>query len=186
MTAEQTDDFYNRLEALSTLMQQSFEASSRRMDRVEAENQEAALRMDKLEAAIAQERAAIGELRSVINSTNTANQAAIADLRSVINSTNTANQAAIADLRSVINSTNTANQAAIADLRSVINSTNTANQAAIADLRSAVSSMIATVSQHQQNFEVSQRNFERIVAQIRGIQTENRRILDHLFGEQTE
>ena len=77
------------------------------------------------------------------------------------------------------------------------------------DLRMAVSAMIDTVNLHQANFEAMQRNmeamnrqseqrarendrkFEVIVqaiqtmqSEIRGLQTENRRILDHLLGQQ--
>ena len=70
------------------------------------------------------------------------------------------------------------------------------------DLRMAVSAMIDTVNLHQANFEAMQRQseqrarendrkFEVIVqaiqtmqSEIRGLQTENRRILDHLLGQQ--
>jgi len=79
------------------------------------------------------------------------------------------------------------------------------------DLRMAVSAMIDTVNLHQANFEAMQRNmeamnrqseqrarendrkFEVIVeaiqtmqSEIRGLQTENRRILDHLLGQQDQ
>ena len=77
------------------------------------------------------------------------------------------------------------------------------------DLRMAVSALVETVNLHQANFEAMQRNieamnrqseqraretdrkFEAIVeaiqvmqSEIRGLQTENRRILDHLLGQQ--
>ena len=70
------------------------------------------------------------------------------------------------------------------------------------DLRMAVSALIDTVNLHQANFEAMQRQseqraretdrkFEAIVeaiqvmqSEIRGLQTENRRILDHLLGQQ--
>lgn len=52
------------------------------------------------------------------------------------------------------------------------------NTAAIAELRASSEALLATVNQHQDNFEV-------LVQEIRGLRAENRRILAHLFGEQT-
>lgn len=54
----------------------------------------------------------------------------------------------------------------------------------ISDLRSAVSSLVETANQHQQNFEVLVAEIRDIKQEIRGFQTENRRILDHLFGQE--
>lgn len=51
------------------------------------------------------------------------------------------------------------------------------NAEAITDLRTASEALLQTVNQHQENFEV-------LVQEIRGLRTENRRILDHLFGQE--
>ena len=60
------------------------------------------------------------------------------------------------------------------------------------ETRVTAEALLQTVIIHQQGLETSQRNFEIVMAEIRnitleirGLQTENRRILDHLFGEQT-
>ncbi|MFB2835579.1 hypothetical protein [Floridanema evergladense] len=81
-----------------------------------------------------------------------------------------------------IEATIEANAAAIAELRSA----QEAERAAIAELRSTVNSLVQIVEIHQHNHEVSQRNFEAIMNEIRGIRTENQRILEHLFGRQEE
>lgn len=59
------------------------------------------------------------------------------------------------------------------------------------ETRVTAEALLQTVIIHQQGLETSQRNFEIVMAEIRnitleirGLQTENRRILDHLFGEQ--
>ncbi len=54
----------------------------------------------------------------------------------------------------------------------------------IIDLKVATSALIETVNLHQNNFEASQRNFALIAAEIKGLRTENRRLLNHLLGEQ--
>ncbi len=59
-----------------------------------------------------------------------------------------------------------------------------ANISSIKDLNLAANQMFQVVEVNQRNFEVVQQNFEIIVAQIRGLQNENRNILDHLFGIQ--
>ena len=64
-----------------------------------------------------------------------------------------------------------ANTTAIAELR-----------VAVVKTRGAVNSLLEIATLHQQNFETSQCNFE-VQAEIRGLQTENRRILDRLFGQ---
>lgn len=64
------------------------------------------------------------------------------------------------------------NTAAIAENTAAI----AENAAAITDLRATSEALLQTVNQHQENFEV-------LVQEIRGLRTENRRILDHLFGE---
>ena len=72
------------------------------------------------------------------------------------------------------------------------------NTTAIIDLRVAVSSLIETSNQFQRNFEVIVSEIREIKGEIqtineeirdikldiRGLQRENRRILDHLFGQQ--
>lgn len=52
----------------------------------------------------------------------------------------------------------------------------------IKELNSAVTNVFQIVNLSQKNFEVIQHNFETVVTQIKGIQTENRHVLDHLFG----
>lgn len=59
-----------------------------------------------------------------------------------------------------------------------------ANSRETAELRSAVNSLVQIVELHQTNFEVIVTEMKQMHAEIRGLQTENRRILDHLFGEQ--
>jgi hypothetical protein len=68
------------------------------------------------------------------------------------------------------------------------------------DMRLAVSALLDTVTLHQRNFDTTQRNFENMQRQIlnltenmveiksdiRGLQTENRRILDILQNRNTE
>lgn len=57
-----------------------------------------------------------------------------------------------------------------------------ANASSIRELNLAVNQIFQVVELNQKNFEVVQQNFEIIVAQIKGLQAENRNILDHLFG----
>jgi putative heme iron utilization protein len=59
-----------------------------------------------------------------------------------------------------------------------------ANANSIKELNHAVTSMYGVASLSQKNFEVIQKNFEVIVSQVKGMQSENRHILDHLFGIQ--
>ena len=59
-----------------------------------------------------------------------------------------------------------ANREAISDLR-----------ASTSDLRSAAELLLQTVNQHQENFEL-------LVQEIRGLRTENRRILNHIFPQE--
>lgn len=58
-----------------------------------------------------------------------------------------------------------------------------ANATAISELHSTVSSLVQIVEVHQRNHEISQRNFETMVSEIRGLRTESQRILEHLFGQ---
>ncbi len=58
------------------------------------------------------------------------------------------------------------------------------NANSIRELNLAVNQIFQVVELNQKNFEVVQHNFEIIVAQIKGLQSENRNILDHLFGIQ--
>lgn len=53
------------------------------------------------------------------------------------------------------------------------------NKDAIAELRLTAEALLQTVIQHQENFDV-------LVQEIRGLRTENRRILNHLFPEQQQ
>ncbi len=55
----------------------------------------------------------------------------------------------------------------------------------VTETRVTAEALLQTVIIHQQGLETSQRNFDALVTEIRGLQTENRRILDHLFGQQT-
>jgi chromosome segregation ATPase len=73
------------------------------------------------------------------------------------------------------------------------------NTRQISDLRSSVASLVQiaarqseTLDVHRQTLEVYRQNFEAVIAridqnsaEIRGLQTENRRILDRLFGQQS-
>ena len=52
------------------------------------------------------------------------------------------------------------------------------------ELRTALEFLIQAFEQHQQNFERHQQDLQVAVAQITGMQTEIRRILDYLFGQQ--
>ena len=51
-------------------------------------------------------------------------------------------------------------------------------RATTSELRVTAEALLQTVVQHQGNFEV-------LVQEIRGLRAENRRILSHLFGEQS-
>ncbi|PAX52707.1 hypothetical protein [Brunnivagina elsteri] len=59
-----------------------------------------------------------------------------------------------------------------------------ANANSVKELNNAVTSMYEVASLSQKNFEVIQKNFELIVSQVKGMQSENRHIIDHLFGIQ--
>lgn len=59
-----------------------------------------------------------------------------------------------------------------------------ANATSIKELNNVVTSMYQVASLSQKNFEVIQKNFEVIVSQVKGMQSENRHIIDHLFGIQ--
>ena len=59
-----------------------------------------------------------------------------------------------------------------------------ANATSVKELNNAVTSMYEVASLSQKNFEVIQKNFELIVSQVKGMQSENRHIIDHLFGIQ--
>ncbi|NJM76897.1 MAG: hypothetical protein HC852_15290 [Acaryochloridaceae cyanobacterium RU_4_10] len=49
-----------------------------------------------------------------------------------------------------------------------------------------IRSLLNVVNIHQGNFEVMLGEMRRIGEEVRGLQTENRRILDHLFGDRAE
>lgn len=55
-------------------------------------------------------------------------------------------------------------------------------RASIADLRATAEITLQTVVLQQQSIEASQRNFEIIASQIRGLQLENRRMLQEMRG----
>jgi hypothetical protein len=54
----------------------------------------------------------------------------------------------------------------------------------VTEVRITSEALLQTTIIHQQGLETSQKNFEALVAEIRGLRTGNRRILDYLFGEQ--
>lgn len=51
-----------------------------------------------------------------------------------------------------------------------------------ADLRATAEALLATVQIYQQNFEAIISRFDAVQSEIRGLQTENRRILNRLEG----
>lgn len=55
-------------------------------------------------------------------------------------------------------------------------------RASIADLRATAEITLQPVVLQQQSIEASQRNFEIIASQIRGLQLENRRMLQEMRG----
>ena len=58
------------------------------------------------------------------------------------------------------------------------------NAAAISELRSTVTSLVQIVEVHlTRNNEIRQHNFKTILSEIRGLRTESKRILEHLFGQ---
>ena len=59
-----------------------------------------------------------------------------------------------------------------------------ANSRDIAQLTADVQSLVAIAQAQQQSLASMQQGFEILVQEIRGLRTENRRILDHLFGQQ--
>ena len=82
-----------------------------------------------------------------------------------------------------------------AELRSQITQAQETSQRETAELRLAVSALLQTVELHQQKHELaerrlaqmqaaSERKFAQIWEEIKGIRTENQRILEHLFGQQ--
>jgi exonuclease VII large subunit len=58
------------------------------------------------------------------------------------------------------------------------------NADSIKELNIATSKLFNLMNLSQQNFEVIQQNFEIIISQVKGIQAENRHIINHLFGLQ--
>jgi hypothetical protein len=63
------------------------------------------------------------------------------------------------------------------------------NTRQISDLRSSVASLVQVSERHQEILDVYRQNFEAAIGrlqqmgdEIRGLQTENRRILDHLIN----
>ena len=53
------------------------------------------------------------------------------------------------------------------------------NSQQILDLRSSIAALVRIVGQHQDNFEV-------MLAEVRGLRTENRRIFDQLLNREGE
>jgi len=144
-------------------------------------------RLDRIEAIIEANAAqiqtnsvAIAELRTTVDSLAQTNSAAIAELRATVQN----NSAAITELRTTVNSLAQTNSAAITELRTTVNSLAQTNSAAITELHSTVNSLVQIVEIHQRNHEVSQRTFETIMNEIRGLRTESQRILEHLFGKE--
>ena len=60
------------------------------------------------------------------------------------------------------------------------------NSRSIAELRQAIESLVVIAQAHQQSLNAHDSQFAILVQEIRGLRAENRRILSHLFGEQTE
>lgn len=58
------------------------------------------------------------------------------------------------------------------------------NITSIEELNTAAFNVFNVINLMKQNFEVIQQNFEVMVTQVKGVQTENRNLLDHLFGIQ--
>lgn len=58
------------------------------------------------------------------------------------------------------------------------------NKEAITELRIVADSLLQTVDQHQDNFEILVQEIREIRAEIRGLKLETRRILNHLFGQE--
>ncbi|BAZ17943.1 hypothetical protein NIES4071_98240 [Calothrix sp. NIES-4071] len=56
------------------------------------------------------------------------------------------------------------------------------NTTSLKELNIAAFNVFNVISLINQNFEVIQENFEIIVTEVKGIQTENRNVLGHLFG----
>jgi ABC-type transporter Mla subunit MlaD len=52
----------------------------------------------------------------------------------------------------------------------------------ISELKSSASSLLSVAQIHQQNFEIVITEIQEMQAEIRGLQTENRRILDQLIN----
>jgi hypothetical protein len=59
-----------------------------------------------------------------------------------------------------------------------------ANATSVKELNDVVMNMYQVAILSQKNFELIQNNFEIIVSQVKGMQSENRHIIDHLFGIQ--
>lgn len=55
------------------------------------------------------------------------------------------------------------------------------NTISIKELNTAASNIFTAMTLSQKNFEVIQENFEIIVSQVKGVQNENRHMLEHLF-----
>ena len=107
-----------------------------------------------------------------------------AELRSQITQAQETSQRETAELR-----------LAVSELRSQIAQAQETSQRETAELRLAVSALLQTVELHQQKHELaerrlaqmqaaSERKFAQIWEEIKGIRTENQRILEHLFGQQ--
>ena len=82
-----------------------------------------------------------------------------------------------------------ANTEAIADLREQQAATNT-NIEALREQQAVTNTnidiLVGVVTAHQERFTVLLEEIREIKAEIRGLQTENRRTLDHLFGQDDE
>jgi ABC-type transporter Mla subunit MlaD len=52
----------------------------------------------------------------------------------------------------------------------------------ISELKSSANSLLSVAQIHQQNFEIVIGEIQEIQAEVRGLQTENRRILDQLIN----
>lgn len=61
-----------------------------------------------------------------------------------------------------------------------------ANSRAIAELRQNLESLAQIAKLHQESLQAHDSVLNILVQEIRGLRSENRRILTHLFGEQSE
>jgi len=134
--------------------------STDRLDRIEA----------ILERSIATHEREMAEMRAKTNANYESNLREMAEMRATMNANHENNLREMAEMRST-------HKSEMAEMRAELNST-------MNRLGQRVDNLSQTVSALVQVVEVHQRNFDAIIAEMRGIRTENQRILEHLFGAQ--